>query len=650
MDLTANGSRGGRHQTSSVFIVSDEIRRHIDDGVVNPAFDEGDCDVDSFRWSKGAQKTRKIDGEDHPDYKAEIDDGDFEAQGQNRENEYRGVSHEGGGKPAALDPVEVTSRAKRNPRVKFRAASFQEKNRIIIGVVVRWCLLLAFLYLFVCSLDILSLGFSLIGGAAAGAVIANNDLLINPLCGLMIGVLVTVLVQSSSTSTSVVVAMVSARVLTVGHAIPIIMGTNIGTAITNTLVAFGQVKEQDEFRRAFSCAAVHDLFNCMTVVVLLPVEMATSYLEVMTKAVVESFNFHETNTTVEFLKVITSPLTRCIVQVNNDAIFYIAEGYDSRNIDILLRCTNETGATCEYNHLFAWTSLSDVEVGFIVLAMAIFGTSVCLLVTVKLLNSFLRGGIARVVEKFINADFPGYLAFLTGYVAMLIGAVCTIVVQSSSIFTSVLTPLAGLGLLSLERMYPLTLGSNIGTTLTGIIAALASNGGELEDTLQIALCHFFFNITGILIWYPVPFLRVIPVKLAEMLGNKTAKYRWFAILYVAVVFLLLPGAVFGLNVAGYQYLMGVGIPILAVSAVVVVVSILQRKFPRVLPEFLKTWDFLPAWMHSLKPMDRLLACRCCRGGETTASTCDVSVEHGQATLPSILSSAASAAELKNELI
>nr|XP_054772263.1 sodium-dependent phosphate transport protein 2B-like [Lytechinus pictus] len=195
----------------------------------------------------------------------------------------------------------------------------------ILRALLKWIFLLGFLYIFICCLDILSVGFSLLGGKGIGVVVANNDLLTNPLCGLVIGLLSTVLVQSSSTTTSIVVSMVSAHVVSVKHAIPIIMGTNIGSAVTNTLVSFGQVRDKDEFRRAFGGAAVHDIFNCLTVAVLLPVEMATSYLEVMTDAIIETFDFSDTNTSIEFLKVITRPCTDLIVQVRSVSIcFYIS--------------------------------------------------------------------------------------------------------------------------------------------------------------------------------------------------------------------------------------------------------------------------------------------------------------------------------------
>lgn len=56
-------------------------------------------------------------------------------------------------------------------------------------------------------------------------------------------------------------------------AIPIIMGANIGTSVTNTIVSFTQIGNKNEFRRAFAGATVHDMFNWLTVIVLFIVEI-----------------------------------------------------------------------------------------------------------------------------------------------------------------------------------------------------------------------------------------------------------------------------------------------------------------------------------------------------------------------------------------
>ena len=234
--------------------------------------------------------------------------------------------------------------------------------------------------------------------------------------------------------------------------------------------------------------------------------------------------------------------------------------------------------------------------------------------------------MANLIKRIINANIP-YMPWLTGYLAMLFGAVITFVVQSSSVFTSTLTPLVGVGVISIERVYPLTLGSNIGTTTTSLLAALATDASKLQDTLQISLCHLFFNITGILLFYPVPFMR-LPIPMAKFLGETTAKYRWFSIAYLISMFLILPAAIFGLSVAGEVALYCVLGPLIALAVFVTIVSVLQRKKPSFLPKFLRNWKFLPLCLRSLEPMDRLLSrltccgscCQCCRGPEEVQST------------------------------
>lgn len=191
----------------------------------------------------------------------------------------------------------------------------------------------------------------------------------------------------------------------------------------------------------------------------------------------------------------------------------------------------------------------------------------------------------------------------------------TFLVQSSSVFTSALTPLVGVGVISLERVYPLTLGSNIGTTTTSVIAALAASPEQLRYTLQISLCHFFFNITGILLFYPIPFTR-FPIPMAKFLGETTAKYRWFSIAYLIFMFFFLPGIVLALSVAGTVTLIVVLAPTIILSLVVVVISIIQRKKPTLLPVTMRTWKWLPLCMRSLQPLDNLISrCVCCKKSE-----------------------------------
>ncbi|KAL8564531.1 hypothetical protein ACOMHN_003289 [Nucella lapillus] len=638
---------------------------------------------------------------------------------------------------------------------------------------------LGFLYLFICSLDFLTSAFKLLGGKKAGEVFQQSEILANPVAGLMMGVLVTVLVQSSSTSTSIVISMVGAGILTPKTAVPIVMGANIGTSVTNTIVALGQITNKEDFRRAFAGATVHDMFNWMAVLVLLPLEIVSGYLFRLSDALVGSMHLNETlDVNQDLLKVITKPFTTLIIQVSSSGIKKIATGevtakdatllklccdkvkpasccdkelkklagdkllygavknyteaqrtdvcqevdqcvlkdYDTdleglkvcvssqsweranvtASYDTLnsLRCgqlagnttatdccndllknsafysdfsrnvtsnekmslCNSVNATCFSNNVYDacvkawhygrvdegvgdelnckdWTKaanstcnkpckflfrdafekeggpLSEEAIGGILLVIALVLLCVCLVCIVKLLHSLLQGPMAKMIKKFVNADFPGYCAYFTGYIAILIGAGMTILVQSSSIFTSTLTPLVGMGVINLERMYPLTLGSNIGTTATGILAALAQDTESIPRSLQVAFCHLFFNISGILIFYPLPFFRP-SIPAAKFLGNTTAKYRWFAIVYLLCMFFLLPLTIFGLSIPGWYVLAIVLIPIALLAITISIIKCLQAKRPERLPAKLQNWKFLPKALRSLEPYDRRMKKLC----------------------------------------
>ena len=439
-------------------------------------------------------------------------------------------------------------------------------------------------------------------------------------------------------------------------AIPIVMGANIGTSVTNTIVSIGQIADKEQYRRAFAGATVHDMFNLLSVLILLPLELASRYLFRLTEKIIDSLKLKSDKALKQdLLKKITKPFTQVIIQLDTDLIEKIAKKNATKEeenrslikfvcgkpkeVSFIVNQTrtfsetffnktgsingtnglNETRTVTNYSSiqktnttgtkpckfLFHDTGISDTGVGIILLILSLILLCACLVLIVKTLHSLLRGQIAVVIRKTFNADFPKPFGFLTGYIAILVGAGLTILVQSSSIFTSALTPLVGLGIVALDRVYPLTLGSNIGTTATGILAAFASDGDELVLALQIALCHLFFNISGIIIWYPIPQLRRVPIKMAKALGNITAEYKWFAIVYLFVVFFILPGAIFGLSLAGWKVFAGIMVPIAVFVLAIVIINIMQSKKQNWLPNRLRSWEWLPKTCRSLEPYDRV---------------------------------------------
>ena len=465
------------------------------------------------------------------------------------------------------------------------------------------------------SLTFLSTSFRILGGRNLSTLFADDSLLANPVVGLMIGILVTVLVQSSTTSTSIIVSLVSAGA-GVRPAIPMIFGSNIGTSVTNTIVSMTQAGEKETFRRAFAAATVHDMFNWLTVIVMMVLEVSTHALERFTLMLVESMNLNEEagnnkasgSSSPDLLKPLTKPFTDLIVRVDKNVLVgWSVNDPKYENVTSMLKTDggdNLMSLLGEHG-----LGLSDVFLGVVLLAFSLSLLIGCLLALMKILRSVLDCRMAAVIQRTINADIP-YLPCLTGYIAMLIGAVVTVLVRSSSIFTSTLTPLCGAGLVSLETAYPMTLGSNIGTTSTAMLASLAAEPDRLQPSVQIALVHLFFNVIGILIFYPAPCMRW-PIPLAQRLGDTTAEYRWFAALYLLSAFFLLPVAVFLLSLAGLTAMYSV----LGAAAALFLfwgsVTLLQHRRPGWLPRRLRTWHFLPLWMRSLRPLDDLITSTSC---------------------------------------
>jgi sodium-dependent phosphate cotransporter len=483
-----------------------------------------------------------------------------------------------------------------------------EKATFIAILVAKICVIILSLYAFICSLSFLADGFRLVAGRQAGEIFRNSEVFNNPIAGMLVGVLVTVLVQSSSTSTSIVITMVAADLFTVKQAIWLVMGANIGTSVTSTIVALAQSLDKNEFRRAFAAATVHDMFNFCSVLVLLPIEAATGYLYRFSGALLPD-GLESGEKPPDILKKLTKPFTKAILSIDKNVIKNIAAAETQEELD-------ELADARIFKKLFGLgkDDLSDGAAGAIVLIGAITILCVTLFLVVYTLKSLLKGRIAVWLHKSVNGDIPDIkcggltipMGWLSGYLAMGTGLLVTIAVQSSSITTSALTPLVGVGVINIERRYPTVLGANIGTCITGVLAALAADGSKLYLTLQVALSHLLFNITGIIIWYVIWPLRAVPVRAAKFLGNTTADYHWFALAYLIFCFFLIPALFMGLSLASYAGCVIVAVILVLMLLFVIGVNTLQHRKPESLPEKLRTWDFLPVWMTSLAPFDRVV--------------------------------------------
>jgi sodium-dependent phosphate cotransporter len=426
------------------------------------------------------------------------------------------------------------------------------------------------------------------------------------------------------------------------------MGANIGTSVTNTIVAMGHFNNPDDLRRGFAAATVHDCFNLLSVAVFLPLNWIYPFLEKMTYEMTKDMNGCDEDAgdkckKTEFLKPYVSPYSKGIANYNKDVSKYVSQNYcmglcdyelnsdaltevskivcaqkgnanDCSNVhggysgtwmsggkiakkrvpafvstddsgvvsshyscpvaagcDGLTSIYNKTSSTvvltdgmlaasttyavcpkmknglCDKRLLKGGIALTewkmtDAGAGTFLTIWSLGGLCACLFCIVYALQIIIKGGAARVLKKVIGFN---------PYLNMLVGMGITIMVQSSSITTATLTPIAAVGLITLEEMFPLTLGANIGTTLTGIMGATVatSNPGE---AMQVALCHLFFNLFGILLWYPVPAMRNVPLNACRFLGRMTAHPKYgqaFPLVYTATVFLIIPGICYGIAAA-----------------------------------------------------------------------------------------------------
>ena len=336
-----------------------------------------------------------------------------------------------------------------------------------------------FLYLFMFSLDLMGTSLKMFGKEFATMLIQTTT---NPFVGLFIGVLATSLIQSSSSTTAIVVGMVGGGVMNVANAIPIIMGANIGTSVTNTIASLPQMNRSEEFKRAFAAATVHDFFNVLAVLVLLPLQLTTNFLGISANYLGVQFQHVGGLEFLSPVKAITKPL----VTIMTDFI-----------------------------GVHPWLLL--------IIALAI------LLFSLKKMVDVLK---VLVVSR-AHAWFDRYL-FKTTIRAFFVGLLLTVLVQSSSITTSLAVPLAGAGLLNLRQIFPYTLGANIGTTITAMLAALVTQN---LSAIIVAFSHLLFNISGIIVWWPFKF---IPLRIAELFAKLSAKSKFIPILYILIVFFIIP--------------------------------------------------------------------------------------------------------------
>ena len=335
-----------------------------------------------------------------------------------------------------------------------------------VGVATGVYAIVFFLYFFFFAIELLGTSAKVMTGCTAGALFGDET---NPVAGAMIGIIATALLQSSSTTTSITVALVP-EVISVRQGIFMVMGANIGTTITNTIVSMGQVGDSEQLQRAFAGATVHDMFNFITVGILLPVEVATGYLLHLTEALTNHYGEGEASDEWKGpVKKAINPLVHRIIIANKKIIEGAAFDKDSckngggfdpivceGDIESYKACTrvgliacDKATNTCPMFFQHHASAHDDKTSGGVVFILSILLLFTCIAGLVAVFQKTLMGLSTRIIYK--STKFNGYCT-------MALGAGITVLIQSSSITTSTLTPLVGIGAIGLEQMFAFTLG------------------------------------------------------------------------------------------------------------------------------------------------------------------------------------------------
>ncbi|MBU4485442.1 MAG: Na/Pi symporter [Candidatus Delongbacteria bacterium] len=365
-------------------------------------------------------------------------------------------------------------------------------------------LMLFFLWLFLLSIKLLGDVFKHYFSDNTADLIRNaTD---NPLVAFFIGLLTTAIIQSSSSTTSILVAFVGAGTISFENAIPMVMGANIGTSVTGIIVSFGQVKNKLEFHRSFAAAVVHDNFNWFSVLLFLPLEIATGFIGKSAKYLTELF---VGSSGVKF----ESPLDLVVKSISKMIEHFMAGLFGNPIAEHVI-----AGKASNY----------PVYDGLLLTVMIILSLAL-LFVSLNYMSSIMKkiliGKFERIIHKFV---------FNNMITSFLFGLIFTVSVQSSSVTISLIVPLVGAGILSLEQIFPYAVGANIGTTITGILAAMVTGN---PSGISIALAHTLFNIFGAMVFIP---FKKLPISTAKWFSYKVRDNRLWAVVFLLVMFFVIP--------------------------------------------------------------------------------------------------------------
>jgi len=362
--------------------------------------------------------------------------------------------------------------------------------------VANWIAVFLGIWLLLNGVGMIGDGFKMIAGDQAEELFSFAE---NPFVGLAIGIVTTAIIQSSSTTTSIVVGMIAGG-LPLNIAIPMLFGANMGTSVTSTLVALGLAGNKKQFQRGFSMATVHDFFNLIAILIFFPLEMFTGFLGKTATAIAPSLSGQGEGAVAgvfeaigDFIDLITEPL-----------------------VDLVGGLVEPLG------DIWGGILLSVIGIALILFSISFIG---------KILNLLLVGKAQDILYSALGKN---------AFIGVLSGALITTLVQSSSTTTALTVPLAASGKFEVRTLFPFVVGANIGTTVTGLIAAFSASGAEAEAAMSGALVHTLFNTFAALLILGIPFLRKLPPAGSDWLAGMATKNKLYVFLWIGGVFFALP--------------------------------------------------------------------------------------------------------------
>jgi sodium-dependent phosphate cotransporter len=365
------------------------------------------------------------------------------------------------------------------------------------------------IFLFITSLEGVRGSFKLIFSEWQRGILAMINAQTAPIAGLAIGILGTSLVQSSSAVVAATMVSMSGMVAgglslvsAIRFGVPIVLGANLGTTITNTIVIFGLRRgiTSEEFKSTIPGVIVDDVYEVLTITLFFTLEITTGLLSRIILALGDFYN------RVLGFQVLFSAFERSI-------------------IDILI----EEPITKPLTHYTMM--LLGPKVGGVLLFVLWFLLIVAALsIVTKGLDRLIEAGWEEKVTSAFESPVRG---FLTGFTI-------TWLVGSSSIGTSLVIPFLATRIVNLERAYPYLVGCNVATTLD-LSQMYGYFAGGLVS-MMLGSAHVLLNLLAFLLFFISP-LRVLPIRIAEELGRRMVRSRHSGLellFWVIVIFFIIP--------------------------------------------------------------------------------------------------------------